>query len=750
MTSPETERQGQFLRWLFVLLALAVPALVVCAILHQCRTPTMAFGVSKRDYSLVLEVIPGGSAEKAGLRVGDAILTADGVPYVSWHGSQWGQTHSLEVERDGRRLTLAVPAVSVAQVTRWHLFSAAIVALILWGTGTLLFWRRFRQGEVRILFLLLQVFALAIFPALAYQPYLSFAPRWMASLATTCFHLAAPFFLHYQISFPVLLGSPGQRRRLLGLVYGLALLAVAGGLTRASPWMALASLYTVLEGVAGLGVAAYVYARRAGPDDRRRLRLVFAGTILGLAPPIFGSALPSLLTGRSSGMPEWLIGPFLLIPLLCLLVAVARHNLFGIDRLLNRALVYGLLSLGIFGLYLVPFLLLYRLMSVDPLLQTAIVAGLTLVVGFGFNWARVWVQRLVDRLFYGGWYDYPGVVEVISDALSRTLERTQLAEVLTRRVPKMMQLREGWLWVGEAGAPLPEGGEPAQLRLPLTFEGQVRGLWTIGERRDGEDLSAGDRRILRTLARQAEIALSNVLLVERLRRQLEQIRETQHQLLRSREQERARLARDLHDGPIQSLVGLNLQLGLLLAPQEENPAMEEAFKAMRAEVRELLADLRRVCADLRPPMLDTFGLGAALRALVEDCSAQHGLTVHLELPPDATLRPLPEEVAVNLYRVVQEALSNASQHAAARNIAIELGWEADCLTLRVQDDGQGFVVPAALHDLAARDHFGLVGMQERINLIDGQWTVDSAPGRGTTVRVRWRRKGQATSSATET
>jgi signal transduction histidine kinase len=142
-------------------------------------------------------------------------------------------------------------------------------------------------------------------------------------------------------------------------------------------------------------------------------------------------------------------------------------------------------------------------------------------------------------------------------------------------------------------------------------------------------------------------------------------------------------------------------------------------------------------------MLDALGLGAALRALAGDWSAQSGVEMCLELPPDATLRPepveglrpLPDEVAVNLYRVVQEALANVARHAAARLVTIRLAWEDSRLILTVHDDGRGFVVPTAFQGLAAQGHFGLVSMQERVELVGGTLTVESAPGWGTTVRV---------------
>ncbi len=742
--------------WPLVLLALAVPILVGYDIYFQWRTPVLDFSFDGNT-GLIHEVPFGSFADWAGLLPGDVILTVDGIPFAEWRDPPVGNC-AMEIERDGRRLTLELPVVPLARVNLLPLISAAVVVLTFWGAGTLLLLRRFRQKEVRLFFLLAQTIAIALLPPLAH-PAPWPIPRWMVSLSIVCFHLVAPLLLHYHLTFPVSLGTPRQRRRGLSLLYGLALVAAAGGLSRTVLGWRLSAFYTALEIVVAIAVLVCVYLRRATPDGRRRLRLVLFGTLLAAIPPLLSYFLPSIV-GIPTLIPGWLVSLFLILVPLCYLYATAHHNLFGIDRLLNRAMVYVLLSLGIFTLFLGPLLLLYRFLPGDLLLQTMIAAGLTLLVGLTFDRTRAQVQRLVDNIFYGGWYDYPGVVETVSAALARTLEREQLAGVLTRQVSELMQLHPGQLWIGEPdqSPPLPPSPSP---QFPLTFQSQVRGLWTVGPHRDGDDLSASDRRILQTLARQAEVALGNVLLVETLRRQLDEIRAMQRQLLRSREEERARLARDLHDRPIQALVGLNLQLGLLLSQPSPPPAasgvtlplsqtlgegegrggdegdspLTEALKDMRAEVRQLLADLRQVCVELRPPMLDTLGLGAALRALAGDWSAQSGVEVRLDLPPDATLRPLPGEVSVNLYRVVQEALANVARHAAARQVTVRLAWEDSRLVLTIHDDGQGFVVPAALHDLAARGHFGLAGMQERVELIGGTWAVESAPGQGTTVRV---------------
>jgi len=725
----ETKRRDWLLRWPFILLALIVPTLVGYDFYFQWSTPVLDFSLDGHT-DLVYEVPQGSFADWAGLMAGDVILTVGGVPFAEWHDPAVGNW-MIEVEREGRRLTLELPVIPLAKVNLMPLISAAIVVLTFWGTGTLLLLRRFRQKEVRLFFLLAQTIAIALLPPLAH-PSPWFIPRWMISLSVACFHLVAPLLLHYHLTFPVSLGTPRQRRQGLSLLYGLALVAAAGGLSRTVLGWRLSAFYTALEVVVAIAVLVYVYLRRATPDGRRRLRLVLFGTLLAAIPPFLFYFLPSIV-GTPTLIPGWLVSLFLILVPLAYLYATAHHNLFGIDCLLNRALVYVLLSLGIFVIFLGPLLLLYRLLPGDLLLQTMVVAGLTLLVGLTFDRVRAQIQRLVDNIFYGGWYDYPGVVETVSAALARTLEREQLTAVLTRQVPELMQLHPGRLWIGKQAPPPPHSHTPT-LSLPLTFQGQMRGLWTVGERRDGDEFSAADQRIFKTLACQAEVALGNVLLVEALRRQLDEIRTIQRQLLRSREEERARLARDLHDRPIQALVGLNMQLGLLLADEENSP-LAEALKDMRAEVRQLLGDLRQVCVELRPPMLDTLGLGAALRALAGDWSAQSGVEVRLDLPPDAMLRPLPEEVSVDLYRVVQEALANVARHAAAQQVAIRLAWEDSRLILTVHDDGRGFVVPAAFHSLTTRGHFGLAGMQERVELIGGALTVESAPGRGTTVRV---------------
>ena len=716
----------EFGKVLLILAAVILPALAGYVIYDQTRAPVFD---ASMDWSsgTVLSAEQDSFANWAGFQPGDVIVSVDGAPFPRLPNVVGN--YMAEVRRGGETLQLEMPLVSMASINRAALFGGVLVALIFWASGLLLLLRRFERTEIRLLFLLSQAFAIVLLFPLAYSPKWS-PPAWGLGLSVACLFVSAPLLLHYYLSFPVRLGATRQRQWVLIPLYALAFAASLLWWIDSALGRQVGMVFTVSGVAAALGVQGYSYFRRASPEDRRRLRLIFFGSLLGASPALLFFFLPSIF--HTQRIPLWLAGLFTVAAPLSYHYAVLRHNLFGIDRLLNRTLVYAALSLGILILYLGPFLLIYRFAPDDWLAQTMVASGLTLGVGLAFERTRTTLQRSVDRLFYGGWYDYPGVIEQVTRSLAGCTDRAQLTDVLSRQTPALMQLQGGDLCFEEQTS--------SANGIRLSFQGQPRATWTIGPHRDGDDLTDSDRRILDTLARQAEIALGNVLLIETLRAQLEEIRasrealtQAQYRLLRSREDERARLARDLHDGPLQVLIGLNMQLGLLL-PQANGL---EGLAEMRVEVRDLLTELRGVCSELRPPMLDTLGLAAAICGLAEEWSAQNRVEVGLNLPPNATFSSLPGDVSVNLYRVAQEALINIAKHAQARKVDIQLTGDGQGLSMTIADDGCGFALPNDMNDLTAAGHFGLVGLCERVNLIGGTLRLQSAPGAGTRLRVEW-------------
>ncbi|MDT8304728.1 MAG: histidine kinase [Anaerolineae bacterium] len=195
------------------------------------------------------------------------------------------------------------------------------------------------------------------------------------------------------------------------------------------------------------------------------------------------------------------------------------------------------------------------------------------------------------------------------------------------------------------------------------------------------------------------------------------------------EEERRRLARELHDDTIQALIALNQRLQLVQMAQPETVQITE----MQQMVAGLIADLRRTIHALRPIYLEDLGLVPALQMLVQEMQAGAApvLTFECEGKP-SRLEP---EVELALYRIAQEALSNVVRHADASAATVRLTFRPETVALMVSDDGTGFTVPESPAELAPQAHFGLLGIHERAELIGARLMLASQPGRGTRVEV---------------
>jgi PAS domain S-box-containing protein len=202
------------------------------------------------------------------------------------------------------------------------------------------------------------------------------------------------------------------------------------------------------------------------------------------------------------------------------------------------------------------------------------------------------------------------------------------------------------------------------------------------------------------------------------------------------EQEHLRLARDLHDSVVQHLVAFSYRL-LALQSRVSDPAVVQECIALHQHILETVTLLRQIIGELRPAGLDDLGLTAALDGYVARVRREQGAAgPAIRLALDSVGPDVPPALARTLFRIAQEALRNALQHAAARTIQITLQRTPDAIRLQVQDDGQGFVLPASIHRFADTNHFGLIGMAEQIRLIKGTLDIQSHPGQGTQITVQ--------------
>jgi signal transduction histidine kinase len=261
----------------------------------------------------------------------------------------------------------------------------------------------------------------------------------------------------------------------------------------------------------------------------------------------------------------------------------------------------------------------------------------------------------------------------------------------------------------------------AALAAPLIFRGRPLGALIAFDRQGGPQFRAEDEELMLSFAASAATAVHTARSVteERLTHALE-----------AAEQERSRWARELHDETLQGLGGLQMLLASVLRKgdaEAREAAMRQALEHISGEID----SLRTLITELRPAELDELGLESALEALAERRAARDGIEVVLDvdLPGEDGDRRLERQTESTIYRIVQEALTNAAKHAEAKRVEVRLGFASDRLELVISDDGRGF------DPVNTGGGFGLLGMRERIALVRGTFEIDSRPGAGTTLRA---------------
>lgn len=268
----------------------------------------------------------------------------------------------------------------------------------------------------------------------------------------------------------------------------------------------------------------------------------------------------------------------------------------------------------------------------------------------------------------------------------------------------------------------------AAVILPLGIGPERYGVLVIGS--PDPQVFTGERRdLLRLIAIQASIALQNALLYHTLQREKERLVEVE-------EEARRRLARELHDGPTQSVAVLAMRLNFLQRLFQHDPAqLPHELEKTEQMARQAVQELRQFLFRLRPLILESQGLVAALTHLAERLQETESFAIHVDVDPavDQVLDPNAKGL---VFSIVEEALNNARKHAEPRNVWIRMRIEGDQLWMSVEDDGRGFDPQALRVDYSRRGSMGMLNMMERAELLKGEFEVESAPGQGTRVRLR--------------
>jgi signal transduction histidine kinase len=495
----------------------------------------------------------------------------------------------------------------------------------------------------------------------------------------------------------------------------------------------------------GIGSQVYRYRRVSGPVQRQQTKWVVFGMVaaglgaIGFALPLYSS--PTLAQYGSPydfAFTAAIAGSLLLIPL-SIGVAILRYRLWDIDVIVNRTLVYGALSVSVVAVYALLVGSLGSFLQVrGDFLISLLAAGCVAVL---FAPLREGLQRGVNRLMYGERYDPYRVLSRLGRRLEAALEPKTVLPTIVETVASALKLpyaaiamrrEDGFEITATHGSPTGE-----ETVLPLNYAGETVGRLVLAPRAPGESFAPADRRLLEDLARQAEVAVHAVRLTADLQRSRER-------LVSTREEERRRLRRDLHDGLGPTLGSLTLGLDVSLKMLENDPREAEALlRELKSQTQGAVADIRRLVYGLRPPALDDLGLVAAIREqaskhghVADDAvragrtAGKNGLVFAVEAPEK--LPPLPAAVEVACYRIAQEAITNVVRHAQARTCLVRFSVdEANKeLVLEVADDGVG--IPEDRHR-----GVGMSSMAERAAELGGTCVVAQNPSGGTCLLARF-------------
>ena len=440
------------------------------------------------------------------------------------------------------------------------------------------------------------------------------------------------------------------------------------------------------------------------------------------------------LVYAASAVPVWfLVSPAVDIPILftaieillvaCVPVAagiaILKYRLYDIDVVINRTLVYGVLTVCVAGIYVLVVGYLGATFGVDGSLSISLIA--TGIVAVLFAPLRVRLQRAVNRLMYGERDEPYAAISRLGERLEATLAPDAVLPTITQTVREALKLPYAAiaLGVGTDSILTAESGSPVDtpVRVPLVYRGMTTGELLLGPRAGEGSFSPADRRLLEDLARQAGAAVHAVRLTSDLQNSRER-------LVTTREEERRRLRRDLHDGLGPALGSLPLKLDVAGDLMESDPAAaRELLRGLKSQTRSAVADIRRLVYELRPPALDELGLIGAVR----ETAAQHGaggLLVSVEAPEE--LPPLPAAVEVAAYRIMQEAMTNVVRHAGANWCEVRIALDDATLRLEVTDAGRGIGADRGFS-------VGLHSMRERAEELGGRFEVESVPDDGTCI-----------------
>lgn len=699
---------------------------------------------------------PNTVSESEWLKPGDKLLQVGSVIWADYDGDlrkplfdpvQTGQIVPILINRDGQHINISweIPGPNFNEVSDIFL-NEGFLALAFWMLGTFAF-LNIRPKNGRWVLLTIFNFLTAIWLAAGSMP--AATHLWESAIVLrVCVWLSIPVYLHLSLAFPKPLV------RISPKIIWLAYLLAAG--------MAIAQIFQFVPSnlyiqcflpFCFLSLILLVVHAIFQSEVRKEIALLIPIVIIAFMPFLVMAAT-NLFVSLPGGYSSMGLISLPLLPV-AYFYAIARRQMGELEVRFNQALSVYLYIIFLSAAFL-PVILWADVTFSGPGTETftgiMVLFGAALITIFGYERFQRWVDRLVFGVslsredlmaLYTGRIitsiSFSGLQKILE---SETLPRLHISEFvflqIDRGTPqvlytigvetKNMPIQQALAFSGEmAGKYRPaeasETGDPfawVRLSLELKIGSELVGLWLFGRHDPDDFYSYREIDLLRLLANQTAIAVSNIVQTGRAMEMYEQD-------ANRHEEHRLHLAQELHDSVLHQLAVLGMNLS-------EDATISERFQS---NYDDLVDRLRQIVSDLRPPMLN-YGLHPAIEDLTDELAERNtGLSVEMNV--EASEERCDSKVEQHIFRITQEACENAIHNGHATKISLSGYLRPEEIRLQIEDNGCGFDLEqgAGLADLLSKKHFGLVGMMERARAIGGEVRIHSNTMDGTRIQVKW-------------
>jgi signal transduction histidine kinase len=731
---------------------------------------------------VINSIAPGGSAEKAGLQIGDIIESINSlainelanINYL-YDLSKDRDTLTYKILRNNGEITIPLVQSSIMSESPRFFYTMYVLILILSCSSVYILYKKSSDPSARIFFIYFQLYA--IMQNVTYLQY----PDPFANFATFIFMFSVSFsgltLIHFNLLFPQQALIYKRIKRLPVIFYGIGSLGFIlisvnyfNSVYRPSPEFYSSFryvnqyflLWVTLTFIIALAVVFYQFKAIKSTLARNQIRIVIIGSFFGFAPLMFYAVFIDFFNQRLGDYTfiffylQW-IGN--LIMSTCLLLAIFRYRIWDTEIFIRKALLYVGASIVIMLSY---FLIIYLAQQITTN-ETNLTRFLSLAVSvIIFLVLRDKLQKLIDRLFHRETYDSAtvvadfeeklagiyrfeelksGIVKGLDDifhfkSLVFNLKKEELtyvpvyslgqAQTLAEKEYNVTNEIEQRLQKSNVFSPVeldqklsvPEMAN-GELVVPLLKENKPYGFFLCGPKKSEKTYSLQDIRVLSLIAKRV-IALFNTagLYQKDLDRQL------------MLERERARISQDMHDDVGASLTRISILSDLAKNKTEVTGDTRQWLGQISDTSRGVMEEMNQIIWALNPKNDTLEGLVAYLRRFVYEYLEPTPVNCTFDLPETLPDKALNVEVRRNVYLVVREALHNVVKHAVAQKVSISMRMNEHGFRLMIKDDGKGFE-----HDSPEFPGNGLINMKKRMNDIEGKFLIKSKTGEGTVIEL---------------